>query len=167
MNLQFYLEKLYESEEFKDFIVENPKAYLCSAFFAIDYEKSNNQQHLDFYVPSLKKIFSFKLEEGMKTEPLELYGGEVPKKIELDFDFDFDEIEKMIVHRMEKENVKNKMQKIMLSLQKVGNKELLTATVFVSNLGMLKINIEPFSKKIIDFEKKSFFDMLKFVGKKK
>jgi len=54
----------------------------------------------------------------------------------------------------------------LLSLQNIENKDLLTATVFVSGLGMLKVNIEPGSKKITDFDRKSFFDMMKIIRKK-
>lgn len=36
MNFQFYLEKLFESEEFAEFKKEFPDAYLCSGFFVID-----------------------------------------------------------------------------------------------------------------------------------
>ena len=38
MNLQLYLEKLKSSGVFKEFMKENPKAYLCSGFFTIDKE---------------------------------------------------------------------------------------------------------------------------------
>jgi len=38
MNMQFYVEKLSHSEEFKEFMKKNPDAYLCSGFFVIDKE---------------------------------------------------------------------------------------------------------------------------------
>ena len=52
MNLQFYLEKLFASDEFKKFKKENKDAYFCSGFFSIDKQGRDNQQHLDFYIPS-------------------------------------------------------------------------------------------------------------------
>ena len=56
MNFQFYLEKLYSSAIFKNFMKENQKAYLCSGFFTIDKEGKDNQIHVDFYIPETKKI---------------------------------------------------------------------------------------------------------------
>ena len=70
MNFQFYLEKLMDSEDFQNFKRENPDAYLCSGFFSIDKEKEDNQQHLDYYIPELDKMFSFKLlNEGKSGKP--------------------------------------------------------------------------------------------------
>ncbi len=165
MNFQFYFEKLIESKDFKKFMKENKNAFLCSGFFAIDREKSDNQQHFDFYAPDLNKIFSFQLEKEIKKVVLERFDERVPGKVSSDFDFDFEEIEQMILERMKKEGIKNKLQKILLSLQKINGGDFITGTVFISGLGMLKLNIDPVQKKILDFEKKSFFDFLKIVKK--
>ncbi len=166
MNLSFYLEKLNNSGEYKDFILENPDAYICSGFFVMDFEKSDYSRHLDIYAPGLKKIFSFKLENGIEKVPLETFDNKIPKKLSIDYDFDLDDIENIIRKRMEEDKIKSRIQKILLSLQSLENKDILTATVFVSGLGMLKVNINPISKKIISFDKQSFFDILKIVRKK-
>lgn len=168
MNLQFYLERLRSSDEFKKFMKENPKSYLCGGFFVIDKEGKDNKQHFDFYIPSSKdgkKVFSFQLEEKNRIVPVELIKEAIPEKITLKNDFDFDDIEKMIAEKMKKENITNEIQKILLSLQNVKKKNFLVGTVFVSNLGLIKINIGLDDMKIIDFEKKSFFDMMKVVRK--
>jgi len=52
MNLKFYLERLHASEEFKQFKKESPSAFLCSAFFSIDKQGSDNKQHFDYFVQS-------------------------------------------------------------------------------------------------------------------
>ena len=57
------------------------------------------------------------------------------------------------------------MQKIILSLQRVNEENFLVGTVFISMLGMIKIKINAAKKIIVDFEKKSMFDILK-VSKK-
>lgn len=166
MDLRFYLEKLHDSEEYQDFMIENPDAYMCSGFFVMDFEKEDHQRHLDFYAPSLKKIFSFKLEKGIEKVPIDTFDENVPRKLNIDYDFSLTNIENLIRERMVQEKVKSRIQKILLSLQNIENKDLLTATVFVSGLGMLKVNINPISKKILDFDRKSFFDMMKIIRKK-
>ena len=166
MNLRFYLEKLHDSEEYSDFMLENPDAYICSGFFVMDFEKADHAKHIDVYAPTLKKIFSFKLENGIEKVPLDNFDENTPKKLKIGYDFDLDDIEELIRKRMAEEKVKSRVQKILLSLQSVGSKDLLTATVFVSGLGMLKVNIDPVSKRIIDFDRKSFFDVLRIVRKK-
>ena len=41
MDLRFYLEKLHGSDEYQDFMLENPDAYMCSGFFVMDFEKAD------------------------------------------------------------------------------------------------------------------------------
>ncbi|MCK5624326.1 hypothetical protein KAI04_00610 [Candidatus Pacearchaeota archaeon] len=166
MNFNFYLEKLHNSDEYQDFMLENPDAYICSGFFVMDFEKADHQRHLDCYAPTLKKVFSFKLENGIEKVPIETFDNKTPKKLSFGYDFDLDEVEKIIKEKMSEEKIKSRVQKILLSLQNSEGKDLLIATVFVSGLGMIKVNIDPPSKKIIDFDKKSFFDMIKMVKRK-
>jgi hypothetical protein len=165
MNLQFYLERLNNSESFKEFIKEFSEAYLCSAFFIIDKEKKDDKYHFDYYVPSTKKIFSFKIESKIEKVPIEILDKKIPEKVSVDHDFDFNDIEKIILQKMEKENVKNKIQKIILSLQKLDEKDFLVGTVFISSLGILKFHLDLSNMKIVLFEKKSFFDMMKIIKK--
>lgn len=169
MNLSFYLEKLHSSEQFKDFMKQNPKAFLCSCFFVIDLENSgkpDDKQHFDYFIPEKKQIFSFQMEEGTKLVPLEKIEEKLPEKISDKIDFDFNELRELIEKRAIKEGVKNKIQKIMFSLQKSNGKEILIGTVFISMLGMISLQIELPDLKIIKFEKRSFFDMVKVFKKK-
>jgi len=163
MNFQFYLEKLYSSEIFKNFIKENSKAYLCSGFFTIDKEGKDNQIHIDFYIPDSKKMFSFRIEKKIEKIPVEMITKKIPLEVKLDFDFNLEEIEEMIVNEMKKKDIKTKLQKIIFSLQNIKGKNFLVCTVFTSMLGLLKVHIGLKEKKIILFEKKSFFDLMKRV----
>lgn len=166
MNSQFLIEKLENSEEFGTFMKENPKAYLCSGFFVIDLENKDggSQYHFDFFVPENKKTFSFELENGVKLIPLERYE-QVLEKVFFNSEFDFDEIEKIISTEMELKNIKNKIQKMIFSLQNIEGKDFLLGTIFISGFGLIKANISLPDKKITDFEKKSFFDMMKIIKK--
>ncbi|MBT3405271.1 hypothetical protein HN832_04825 [archaeon] len=170
MNIQFYVEKLFEGKEFVDFQKENSDAYPCGGFFVIDFEnlkKPDNKNHLDYFVPSINKMFSFQLEEGVSKVPVENFGEKAPEKIKLNYDFEFEKIENLILEKMGKENIKNQIQKILLSLQAKDGKDFLVGTVFLSGMGILKLVVDIGEMKITEFEKKSFFDMLKISGKKK
>lgn len=163
MNLQFYWEKLQASDVFKQFMRENSKAYLCSGFFIIDKEGTDNQRHFDFYIPESKEMFSFKLENQVEKTPIEMTIPKIPEKIDINFDFDFKEIEKMIQEEMGKKNIDKKIQKIIISLQNLKGKNFLICTVFIAMLGLLKVHIDIEQNKIVLFEKKSLFDMMKRV----
>ena len=159
------LEKLKNSQEYKEFIKENKTAYLCSGFFVIDMENNGNSQyHFDFYVPESGKTFSFELEGGVKLIPLER-DEQVLEEVSMKNHFDFDKIREKILTEMELKKINNKMQKMLFSLQKVKGKNMLLGTIFISNLGLLKVNMDIDSNQITDFEKKSLFDMMKMVKK--
>ncbi len=160
MNLQFYLEKLHSSDEFRAFIRENPQAFLCSGFLSLDKERNSNQIHFDYFIPKEKIIISFQLESEVQKVPLKKYDDKVPEEVSTDFELDFAELELLIFEKMEKENIKSKMQKIILSLQRIDGRNLLMGTVFVSMLGLLKITIDIEEKKVIEFEKKSLFEIM-------
>ena len=145
MNFQFYLEKLFASPDFRKFKQENPEAYPCSCFFAIDIEEienPDNKQHFDYYVPGIRKMFSFQIESGCARIPIEMIGDESPKEISNNYDFELKDIEQMIGNKMQEQNITNKIQKILISLQKFEGKDFIVATVFISGLGMLKVKID-------------------------
>ena len=66
---------------------------------------------------------------------------------------------------MKTEEIDKKIQKILLSLQSKQGKDFLVGTVFISGMGIIKANIDLSEMKVVDFEKKSFFDMVKMVKK--
>ena len=167
MNSQFLFEKLESSEEYKKFISENKDAYLCSGFFIIDLEKQDNKYHFDFYVPSSKKTFSFEIENGVKLIELERNDGRVLEKVSMEKVFDFDGLREKFLREMVEKKISNKIQKMIFSLQNLENSDFLIGTIFLSGLALLKVNFDISNNKITDFEKSSFFDMMKIVKKDK
>jgi hypothetical protein len=166
MNFQFYFEKLIDSEEFNKFIKENKDAFLCSGFFIVDKKEGGNKRSLDYYVPSIDKMYSFKMDNGVEMIPIEDYGkGFKPERIPDNVEFNFEDIEEMIQGRMNEENIKNKIEKLLLSLQAKDKKNYILGTIFIPGLGIIKAKIDLNDRKIVDFEKKSFFDMMKVVKK--
>jgi len=161
MNLQFYFEKLYESEEFQKFKKDFPSAFLVGGFVVIDKENSGvgNKIHFDYYEPDYKKMTSFQLEKEVTSIPVEQVP-DVANKLADNIDFDFQKIEDLILDKMEQEKIKKNIQKILFSLQNIEGINYLLGTIFISGLGMIKINIELDKMKITDFQNKSFLDMI-------
>jgi hypothetical protein len=167
MNSHFLLEKLEDSEEFKKFKKENKDSFLCSGFFIIDLESKTpeNKYHFDFYIPESKKTFSFQLEDGIKLIELERFEENILKEVSMKDNFDFDEIKENILKEMAEKKIGNKIQKMIFSLQNQEGKDMLFGTIILSGLGILKMTFDISEKKLDDFEKKSFFDMMKIVKK--
>ena len=97
--------------------------------------------------------------------PTEFFDKRVPDKLNLNKKMEIDNFEKLIVEIMEKENLKETVKKFLYSFQSVDGKNLLFATVFLSKLALLKVSIDISKMEIIDFDKKSFFDIISFVKK--
>jgi len=169
MNFQFFYEKLIDSEEYKKFIKKNPKAYLCSCLFIIDREHAGkeNKVHFDFWLPVEKKMNSFRVDGKVAFMPVENFETKPFEKVSTSHTFNLEDFEKMILEKMEKEGIKGRLQKILFSLQRLKGKDFLIMTGFLNNLSLLKANISLDENKIISFEKKSFFDMMKIVKRKK
>ena len=98
---------------------------------------------------------------------MQIIEGQKFEKISDGINFDFEEMEKLIEKEMEIKEVKNKIQKLIYSLQGNGGKEFLITTVFISGFGILKVVLDVAEKKVVSFEKKSFMDFLKVSGKEK
>lgn len=171
MNLHFYIEKLIESEEFLKFKKEHQEAYLCSGFFAIDKKGKDNQQNLDYFVPKINKMFSFKLNQNpieiLPVDNITLGNKEkfIPEKIRDNIVLDFEEIEEKLVEKMLEEKIGKSIEKILISLQNKDGNNTAILTVFISNLGLISAIYDLDSMKFTSFEKKSFFDMIRVVKK--
>jgi len=143
MKFQDIVNKLFESEDFKKFKEEKKDAFPCSGFFSIDVNEKDNKQHIDYYVPSEEKVYSFKLEAGGERVPTEFQDNQKPQKVSLNYDFDFEEMKQLILDRMSKEGMKNQIQKYLFSFQhsQEEDKDYLLGTIFISGLALLKIKI--------------------------
>lgn len=161
MNLQFYIEKLYASPEFENFKKEFDDAYLFSGFFVIDLVGNDNKQHLDFYVPEFGKLFSFQLESDMQRVPLENIDKRTPEKLLVNYDFDFESVQKKIETEMKSRGIDKEIQKFLFSLQNLGGKDFLVSTVFISGMGILKVNLKLPELEITDFVQKGFMDFIR------
>lgn len=165
MEIGTYYDKLLKSKEYKDFIKKNEKAYLCSCFFMLDKENNTSEIHFDFFISSDNKMFSFKINSEINLMPLEVFDKNIPEKLILDKKIELDDFEKLIIERMEKEDIKETPKKFLYSFQSAKGKNLLLATIFLSKMAILKVSFDFSTKKIIDFDKKSFFDIISFVKK--
>jgi hypothetical protein len=166
MKFQFYYEKLLDSEDFKKFKKENPTAFFCSGFFALDLEENgkSNQVNFDMFLEKpKKKMFTFKVSGKTELLPVENFDPRVPEELSMNYDFDLMKIKDEIQTRMEEDKIKGKMKKMLFSLQKLKNVDYLVITVFLDNMAMLKATYDIADKKIVSIEKKSFLDMFKII----
>jgi len=167
MNLQLYKEKLISSEIFKDFIKENPEAYLFSVFIILDKEENNNKIHFNYFLKNENKIIGFQIGSEIQKVPIEKVDEKIPEEVSNDLidRVNLSNVEQLILREMQKNGIEKKVRKIILTLQKSGNKNLLFGNVFIFPTSMLNITINIDENKIIFFEKKSLSDIVSVLRK--
>ena len=168
MNFQFYYEKLCASDKHKKFLEKHPESYMCSGFFVLDKERggNGNKVHFDFWDKKSNKMHSFSVVGEVELVPVENFEVRDFEPVATNLAFEVEDFEKIIIERMSKEKISNSIQKILFSFQRLNGKDFLLGTVFLNNLGLIKLTIDLERQEITGFEKKSFFDMLKIVKKK-
>src|SRR3989344_618119 len=151
MKAEAYIKKVKESQAFKEFMKEDPKAYLCSLFFTRDFSEKRSETQVDFYSPKIKMIVSFKVGKKVERTPLGkkaetlTHKKFVPKPLKETIKMDVDQIEKILV------------------FVNITDGEIIwNCTAFLKGLGLLMAHVEDKSGTVLFMEKKSFFDLLRF-----
>ena len=67
---------------------------------------------------------------------------------------------------MKAQEIKKDVQKMLFSLQNIQGVDFLIATVFISGMGILKVNLKLPDLEVTGFEKKSFMEMVGVFQKK-
>ncbi len=167
MHFQFYYEKLLSSKEYIDFKRDYPDAYACSGFFVLDLEKDGegNQVNFDFWIPSFKKMYSFRVSGKTEMNHVENFDKRDFEELGMNYTFEIERVGELIKKEMEEKEIKGKMKKLLFSLQRLNGEDFLIATVFLDNMGLLKAHYNIADDKIVFIEKKSFLDMFKIFKK--
>ncbi len=166
MNFQFLVEKLHDSDIFKKFKKEFPESYMCGGFFLIDRENLKNPENktqLDYYVPSSKQIFSFKIDGNVEKTLQEIKDQRIPGQVSSEHGFDFEEIEDIIEKEMKSKDFNNIIKKFIFSFQSLKGNDYLIGTIFLNNLALLKVQINLNKMKLEELERKNVFDFFKKV----
>lgn len=168
MNFQFYYEKLLASDEYQKFRREHPTAFACSGFFALDLEKDgkHNQVNFDFWLPEHKKMYSFRVTGPVEFINVENFETRAYETLSMNYTFDLKKVKEIIEDKMKEDHIKGKMKKLLFSLQKLDGVDYLVTTVFLDNMGLLKVHYDIADEKITFIEKKSFLDIFKISRKK-
>jgi hypothetical protein len=171
MKPQHYLERVEKTEDYKKLVREDPGIYLCSMFFVRDFEENHNETQIDFYSPKAKKIISFKVDGKVERIPLDkkaetlLHKTFVPARIDPAIKLEIDKIKPIIMDDMHNRGLTDTINKILVILQNVDDRNIWNSTCFLKGMGLLQAHVEDSSASVLFMDKKSFLDMIKFIGK--
>ena len=168
MKCAVYLKKVKESKEFKEFMKEDPKAYLCSLFFTRDFVEKRDDTQVDFYSPKAKMIISFKVGKEVERAPLGkkaetlTHKKFVPKLLKDTIKMDVDEMEPTLMDEMHNRGMTYTIEKILAFVNVTDGEVIWNCTAFLKGLGLLQAHVEDKTETVLFMDKKSFFDLLRF-----
>src|SRR3989344_9314997 len=171
MNTQQFIDKAKASEDFKKFMEDDPKAYLCSLFFTRDYENKQSETQVDFYTPKKKVIVSFKVDKKVERILLDkkaetiTHKKFVPKPLGESIKMDIEDVKPMLMDEMNNRNIASDINKILVVLHIADDRVIWNCTGFLKGLGLLQAHLEDESQSVLFMEKKNFLDLMKFVKK--
>ena len=170
MKATHYIKKVKESEPFKEFIKEDPKAYLCSVFFVRDFSENHNETQVDFYSPTKKAMVSFKVDKKVERIPINkkaetiTHKKFVPKTLNENTKMDVDELKGILLAEMHNRGMTYEIDKILVFLNIADDETVWNCTAFLKGLGLLQSHVEDESGTVLFMEKKSLFDLVRFTG---
>lgn len=163
MKIQPYVEKLEQSQEYKDFIVKYPDAYMVAGFFVLDLEEGNNVHQIDFYVPSQKKIAAFSLDGEVSVKLLDMLKTEKkdPQKLDMKTRIDLDALSGILADEMHNRGMSEEIKKVIAVIQNVKGKKIWNLNCVLTGMEVLKSHIEDESETVLKIEKASLMDIMK------
>ena len=169
MKASHYVNEVRKSQVFKDFIKDNPKAYLCSLFCSKDFIERKTEIQVDFYSPEKKTIISFKVGKKIELIPHKksetiLHKKFVPGELKDNIKMDVEELRPTLVDEMHNREMAYEIEKVLAFVNIVDGKPVWNCTGFLKGLGLLQAHVEDSSASVLFMEKKSLFDMIRFAG---
>ncbi len=161
MKIKPYIDKLEQSEEYKNFKTKYPEAFLVAGFFVLDLEEGANIHQIDFYVPSEKKIAAFSLDGEIKVKLLETLNDKVPEHLGINTNVDLDALSGILADEMKNRGISENIRKIIAVIQNIEGKKIWNLNCVLTGMEILKSHIEDESQTVLKIEKTSILEVMK------
>lgn len=166
MKIRPYIQKLEESEIFKNFMKEHAESFLVAGFFVLDYETGMNIHQIDYYVPGKKQVAAFNLDGEVQVRLLDMIHKEKkPEKLDIRTNIDLDALKGILEDEMKNRNITESVKKCVAVIQMVDGKKLWVLNCVLSGMEILKAHVDDDSKTVLKMEKASMLDYIKKMPK--
>jgi hypothetical protein len=160
MKIAPYIEKLGNSQQYKDFQKKNSDAFLVAGFFVLDLETGQNLHQIDYYIPSTKKIAAFTLDKGVTLQILETLNKKTPEKLDIKTNIDLDQMYGILEDEMKNRSITDEIKKIIAVVQNIKGKKIWNINCILSGMSLLTAHVEDSSKTVLKMERKSLMDYM-------
>jgi hypothetical protein len=167
MKIQPYVEKLEQSEEYKNFKIKYPESFMIAGFFVLDLEGGMNIHQIDFYIPKKKKVAAFTLDEGVKLQLLEMLSkdGKEPQELDISTNIDLDALQGILTDEMHNRGISEEIKKIIAVIQNIEGKKIWNLNCVLTGMEILKSHVEDESKTVLKMDRTSVMDIMKHMPK--
>jgi len=164
MKLAHYTKRVEDSPEFKKFREEHKQAYLSAGFFVLDFETNKHMHQIDFFIPSKKKVATFKLENGITFQISDTFKlKKKPEELTGDSILDLEALKGIVHDEMMNRTVTQDVKKIIAVLQQENGKKVWRLNCITGDMAIIKVEVDDSKGDVLDFEKANLFDMMKVV----
>jgi len=127
----------------------------------IDFEtKKREEDHIDYYIPKIKKIASFILKNGkVEIKVSEMVKKDViPKEIKTEIKTEIDSLWQRVDDAMKENNVSNNILKMIAIVQNIDEVNIWNITCMLSGLSIAKVHLDDKDSSTLKFEKLNLID---------
>jgi len=161
MKIGPYVEKLNNSQGFKEFRSKYKDAFLVAGFFVLDFETGQNLHQIDYYIPSEKKVAAFTLDKKVILQILDTMSEKVPEKLDLPTNIDLEALRGILEDEMKNRNMTEQIRKIIAVIQNVKGTKMWILNCILSGMEILKAHVDDSTKTVLKMEKASVLDYVK------
>jgi len=161
MKIQPYIEKLNNSEEYKEFQKKYKDAFLVAGFFVLDFETGQNLHQIDYYLPSEKKVAAFTLDDKVVLQILSTMSDKVPEKLDIKTNIDLDALKGILEDEMKNRQITEEIKKVIAVIQTIKGEKIWVLNCILSGMEILKAHIDDKSQTVLMMEKASVMDYIK------
>jgi len=163
MKIKPYVEKLEQTEEYKNFKTKYPESYLVAGFFVLDFDTGQNINQIDFYVPTEKKIAAFTMNGEVKMQLMEMLSkeGKTPEKLDAETNIDLDALSGILTDEMHNRGISEEIKKIIAVIQNTDGKKIWNLNCVLTGMEILKSHVDDASKSVLKLERSSIMDLMK------
>lgn len=164
MKFDHYLNKVFESEAYKNLKQKNPSVYLCTGFFVLDFESGKDIHQLDFII-GRKKVATFSLDEGVKMNISNLPISKKLPEIKGEIKTDLKALKGIVEDEMKNRTITDNIKKIIALLQIIDGNLVWNLNCITNNLNVLQVHVNDLDQTILKFMKYSIMDFVKTIPK--
>ncbi len=158
--MEIQIEKIKDTEVWKEFLSKNPDCYFSAGFFIYSYNSEKYSSEFDIIIPGDKKLAVLNSDnETIKVSDTPL--NSIPEELSGEIKRDINAIIKTVENELKNRKIYLDITSLMILLRSVGGKKEWNCKCITNQMSMLSLDIEDISGSVSGFKQQSFFELIR------